>query len=132
MKQSYKLVGAFVSAALLAACGGGSSVMTPNGPIEASSAKTPRGPIEASAERTFSQTFHYTGAVQRFKVPSGVTQVTITAKGAGGGAAGGRGASVTATIPIPLTGRTLTVVVGGEGNDNGGGCCGNGGPGFNG
>jgi hypothetical protein len=59
--------------------------------------------------------FSYTGSAQSFIVPSGVTQVTITALGAQGanyrGGTAGLGASVTATVGI-TAGTTLYVYVG--------------------
>jgi hypothetical protein len=68
------------------------------------------------------QTFTYTAAAQTFVVPSGVTSLTATLKGAQGGpsnnSSGGEGA--TATGPIPVTpGETLTLYVGGIGVGNG-------------
>lgn len=76
-----------------------------------------------------SQTFHYTGAPQYFNVPTGVTSVAITARGAG--SSGKRGGLVQATIPVS-PGEALAVFVGGEsesttGGFNGGGGAGTGG-----
>jgi len=92
--------------------------------------------------RTRHRTFHYTGTEQTFKVPRGVTQVTVTANGASGPygtvkgsctLAGGLGGLVQATIPV-TPGETLAVFVGGEGTI--GAACGsqygNGSGGFNG
>ena len=73
-------------------------------------------------------TFNYTGAVQTFLVPAGVTQITVKAWGAGGGgymtsgigdttaagAAGSGGGYATANITV-TPGETLTVIVGGGG-----------------
>lgn len=72
--------------------------------------------------QTSSRTFHFTHGIQRFKVPSGVTQVTITAYGATGGGysdpsygnPGGLGAKVKATIPV-RPGQVLIIDVGGRG-----------------
>ncbi len=69
-----------------------------------------------------SKEFHFTHALQRFKVPSGVTQVTITAYGARGGGTsdsqygypGALGAAVKATVSVK-PGQVLYVVVGGRG-----------------
>jgi Glycine rich protein len=64
--------------------------------------------------------FHYTGALQNFTVPSGVTQITVTADGASGEGStfrhmkGGKGGLVKATIPV-TSGETLAIFVGGEG-----------------
>ncbi|HEY3817732.1 MAG TPA: hypothetical protein VGL81_11200 [Polyangiaceae bacterium] len=78
---------------------------------------------------TTTVTFDYTGAQQSFIVPTGVTQVTITAAGAAGGTdcydnAGGYGASVTATLAVS-SGQTLAVLVGSAGGPPGssGGYC---------
>jgi hypothetical protein len=94
----------------------------------------------------FTQPFYYTGGVQNFIVPNGVTSITIQAFGAQGGAgvvsgvgglrAGANGGSVTATISV-TPGQTLYIYVGGQGTDaarytggaggfNGGGSGGNG------
>ena len=67
-----------------------------------------------------SQTFNFTGAVQTFMVPAGVTQVTIDASGAQGGAGsgpGGSGARLVASFTV-TPGETLNVVVGGVGSTN--------------
>jgi hypothetical protein len=81
--------------------------------------------------------FRYTGAEQSFKVPPGVTQVTITATGASGAtgnrpyyaptSAGGRGGRVSAVIPV-TPGERLAIFVGGSGLSGGfnGGGAGNG------
>lgn len=78
-------------------------------------------------------TFTYTGGSQTFTVPPGVTQLTLTAKGAEGAyyvdgdQSGGSGASASATYSV-TPGETLDVVVGGEGSGQNGGYAG----GFNG
>ncbi|MFJ9933888.1 Ig-like domain-containing protein [Streptomyces virginiae] len=68
-------------------------------------------------------TFDYTGAAQTFTVPSGVTQLSVDARGASGGAAagndnpgggGGAGAEVAGTLAV-VSGQTLQVNVGGAG-----------------
>ncbi|MGA2759438.1 MAG: hypothetical protein ABSF08_03825 [Candidatus Cybelea sp.] len=94
------------------------------------------------------RTFHYTGGAQDFKVPVGVTHITVVARGAAGGGYGnyeGRdiqafGGRVRAIIPV-RSGEKLVVFVGGQGSRsfggfNGGGsgggeppCCGYGGGG---
>ncbi len=102
-----RLGGAFAAAALLAGCAG--TVPSPSAP----SSGPPGG----------SRTLHYTGARQTFRVPSGVSAVTIAAYGASGdgkrhGAAGGPGAIVTATIAVKPA-QSLIVYVGGEGSSGG-------------
>jgi hypothetical protein len=72
------------------------------------------------------QKFKYTGKMQTFAVPAGVTQVTIVATGASGPSGssrsslycqyvGGNGGSVKATVPV-TPGENLAVFVGGEGH----------------
>ncbi|MFN8395060.1 MAG: T9SS type A sorting domain-containing protein, partial [Bacteroidia bacterium] len=62
-----------------------------------------------------SQTFNYTGAVQSFTVPSGVTSLHIDARGAQGGGsfngAGGLGARMVGDFAV-TPGQVLSVVVG--------------------
>ncbi|MFE4723541.1 hypothetical protein ACFRLW_45730, partial [Streptomyces sp. NPDC056728] len=65
------------------------------------------------------------GADQPFTVPSGVTQLTVTATGAAGqngpnGSAGGNGATVTGTVAVPPSTTTLYVNVGTGGGAGGG------------
>jgi hypothetical protein len=105
--------------------------------------EAPETPTTVTPLPTGSMTFSFTGAMQTFVVPAGVTQVTIEAFGAQGGAgsngtsmdpgAGGNGGAVTATIAV-APGDTLSVLVGGRGGDGtdlGGGTSGwnGGGPG---
>jgi hypothetical protein len=68
-------------------------------------------------------TFHYTGAVQNFTVPQGVTQITVDAVGASGGQgcspsgfsnAGGLGYELKAMGIAVTPGQTLYVYVGGS------------------
>jgi hypothetical protein len=111
-----------VVVALLAACSG---------------AQPPTSSYDASATTPafkHYQPFSYTGRKQSFKVPAGVTRLTITAYGANGGwgnvaccsgfsSSGGAGATVTATIPV-TPGERLAIFVGGNGDRgafNGGG-----------
>jgi hypothetical protein len=86
------------------------------------------------------KTFNYTGTAQSFKVPSGVTQITIKASGASGPSGGntydcyftgGNGGTVKATIPV-TPGETLAIFVGGEGAGDGSSCSPGGEGGFNG
>ena len=114
------------TAALLVACG-----------AHASPGALPDG--DASQPATSSRTFHFTRTAQKFKVPKGVTQLTITAYGAQGGGykdasqgyPGGRGDKITATISVSA-GALLFVYVGSKGisggtNGGGGGFNGGGG-----
>ncbi|PJB14368.1 MAG: hypothetical protein CO118_08960, partial [Flavobacteriales bacterium CG_4_9_14_3_um_filter_32_8] len=74
------------------------------------------------------QTFNFTGALQTWTVPAGVTSITVDVKGAqGGGAYGGNGGRSQATITV-IPGQTLNIYVGGTptvqlgpGGFNGGG-----------
>ncbi|SUJ00987.1 Glycine rich protein [Sphingobacterium spiritivorum] len=79
-----------------------------------------------------SQTYSYTGAMQTFVVPAGVTSIRVDVKGAQGGSAiynqgsakpddlGGKGGRVTAEYPV-TPGQTIYVFVGGNNGYNGGG-----------
>ncbi len=79
-----------------------------------------------------SMTFSYTGAPETWVVPTGVTEVTVTALGAEGGnniitnipnlQQPGKGGQVSGTLAV-TPGETLYIYVGGEGGDynNGGG-----------
>jgi hypothetical protein len=100
-----------VAVALLAGCGGSQQSIGAQGVM----------PQNTAAHG--SKTFNYSGGEQHFKVPRGVTQLTVTATGASGpyGATGsyctvigGLGGLVKATIPV-TPGETLAVFVGGEG-----------------
>jgi hypothetical protein len=105
--------------ALLFACGG----ENPNG-----SSALPASAIPDALDHH--KTFEYTGAKQSFKVPAGVTSITVVALGAAGSwSAGGcdsrfhgreRGGRVFAVIPVTPSQR-LTVYVGGSRGFNGGG-----------
>lgn len=118
MKQLVKLVSAVFAAALVAACGGGNVF---------SSTAIP-GTLRPATHG--SKTFDYTGTAQTFKVPSGVTKLTIIAYGASGGGGGhglprgGVGATVKATFVVTSEQR-LKILVGGDGEHgsgfNGGG-----------
>lgn len=107
---SYALSGG-VCVALLAGCGGSRS-------------PSPILPLSNSAlpAATGSRTFSYTGAEQTFKVPSGVSQITVVARGGGGdagyggsdGAHPGTGGRVYAVLPVE-PGEKLHIFVGGKG-----------------
>ena len=116
-----------VAAALLGGCGGSQP------PIGAPNAmpKVVIGsivPLDNGA-LPHHRTFHYTGEQQSFKVPRGVTRITVLARGASGGEStsritrSGRGGRVYAVIPV-RAGETLYVFVGqagkGEGDYNSG------------
>ncbi len=65
--------------------------------------------------------FPYTGSVQIFTVPIGVSELEVTLVGASGGsvtyvrtALGGRGAKITATVPVSA-GEVFHIYVGGAG-----------------
>lgn len=77
------------------------------------------GPARAQTE---SQTFHYTGATQTFKVPADVCSIDIEADGASGGRGwsgpvGGLGANVLAKQVAVVPGAHLSITVGGAGGD---------------
>ena len=74
---------------------------------------------------TTSEVFNFTGAIQTFTVPAGVTSITIEALGAGGGSgaaggntaaggAGGKGSRATGTLAV-TPGQVLNIFVGGQG-----------------
>ena len=70
-------------------------------------------------------TFAFTGAIQSYVVPAGVTRIRIDAQGAAGGsvsttcpAAGGRGARMIGDVTV-TPGDTLSIMVGGRGLSNG-------------
>jgi len=79
-----------------------------------------------------SQTFNYTGSMQTYVVPAGVTKIKIDARGAQGESAiynqpgtrpddlGGKGGRVVAEYPV-TPGQTIYVFVGGNTGFNGGG-----------
>ncbi|HEY2474013.1 MAG TPA: glycine-rich protein [Candidatus Cybelea sp.] len=102
-------LGICVAAAMLAGCGGsqsGNALMMP-----------------AQRDAHGAKTFNYTGGEQRFKVPSGITQLTVMASGASGASqnvgyclySGGNGGVLKATIPV-TSGERLSIFVGGEGS----------------
>lgn len=99
-----------VAIALLAGCGGrvGSASAIPSADLRQSF--------------THSRTFKFTGAKQSFKVPAGVTSITVVMRGAGGVSCPrtGRGARVYAVIPV-TPGERLRVYVGGAASGSTGG-----------
>ena len=76
--------------------------------------------ITASTSTHGTATFSYTGADQTWTVPSGITKITVTVRGASGGnvstATGGAGATVSTTVSV-TPGDTLRLVVGAKGGD---------------
>lgn len=104
-------------AALLSACGGGSSVPigTPN---------TSAGPTGLKHHQTFS----YTGVKQTFIVPAGVTRLTVLARGGQGPGSSTHGAGrpgfpgrVYAVIPVHPGDKLYVLVAGPRGFNGGGG-----------
>ncbi|MBK9190418.1 MAG: T9SS type A sorting domain-containing protein [Crocinitomicaceae bacterium] len=73
-----------------------------------------------SAQCTTAQTFNYTGALQTFVVPAGVTTITAECYGAKGGngnqpsSTGGNGAYIKGDISV-TPGETLNIISGGAG-----------------
>src|SRR5215213_8955223 len=95
------------------------------GPAVAQPPDPARAPAPPAAAPTW--TFSYTGALQTFVVPGGVTQLVVDARGGQGGrpgqpgsGAGGPGGRTTALLPV-TPGQTLSIQVGGVGQDTGGG-----------
>src|SRR5436309_14284218 len=92
------------------------------------------GLLGAGSALAETASFTYTGAAQTFKVPAGVTSVTIEAAGAQGGLSlgtahpGGKGARLVAAFTV-TGGETLNVLVGGGGGGGGEFCEGGGGGG---
>jgi len=93
--------------------------------VEATSDNNPSG----------SQVFQFTGSVQQFTVPAGVTSIQVDVRGAQGGTfntsygIGGRGGRIVANVPV-IPGQQIGVYVGGTTNThsggwNGGGSCNN-------
>lgn len=103
-----------VAIALLAGCG----VSQP--PIAAPGANTRSAQLALAGSGgpdvlPHQHTFYYTGAKQSFKVPAGVTELTVVALGAhGAGKPEAFGGRVYAVIPV-TPGETLLVFVGGNG-----------------
>jgi hypothetical protein len=105
---SRSALGIGVAAALLSACGGGSSV-----PIATNSTIT-----DASGPKNH-QKFSYTGNEQTFIVPAGVKRLTVIARGgAANGFPGGYPGRVYVIIPVH-SGDKLYVFVGGSGEHGG-------------
>lgn len=106
---------------LLAACTGGVSPTASGGGAGVAVAPSTAGAVARAGKH--SQTFHYTGTKQTFKVPPGVKRITVAAMGAGTPSA--HGGLVEARITVQ-PGESLAIFVGGapngmEGGYNGGG-----------
>jgi hypothetical protein len=99
---------ASVTAALLSACGGGSSVPTATD-----------NAINSTSGSNHHQSFSYTGAEQTFIVPAGVRRLIVVARGGAGAATlGGFPGRVYAVIRVKA-GDKLYVLVGGSGEHGG-------------
>ena len=107
--------------------GGGVLVASVALPAALAAASTPSGGGGRGGGVTpGSKSFQYTGALQTFTVPTGVTQLVITATGGSGGLstdAGGEAGGVGGMVQTTLTshfgpGDTLDVYVGGAGQDS--------------
>jgi hypothetical protein len=80
---------------------------------------------QPALKATHKQTFNYTGHKQTFVVPTGVTNIAVTASGASGGVSNpdstaGTGGLVRAAISV-TPGETLEIYVGGSGAGGGAG-----------
>lgn len=67
--------------------------------------------LDVSAQ---TQTFNYSGRIESFTVPAGVTYLRIEAWGAQGGNSGGRGARIRGDVTV-TPGEVLRILVGGQG-----------------
>jgi hypothetical protein len=87
--------------------------------VLACSVSTAAASASCAGAMTVTCSFSYTGAVDSFAVPAGVSEVTISAAGAEGAPAAdtnaGKGAVVQGEFPVG-SGETLNVVVGGAGS----------------
>ncbi|MGC2649415.1 MAG: glycine-rich protein, partial [Candidatus Cybelea sp.] len=114
-------VGVCAAVALLEGCGGAAS----SGVV----------PIAAPDHFPKHKPFYFTGRAQDFRVPEGVTHITVVARGAhGAGSPAVDGGRVHAVIPV-TPGEKLVIYVGGDASGttagfNGGGSGGPGGHGY--
>lgn len=103
---------------------GFAAVNTTNAPVSATITVTP---VYTSPSGTYTENFAYTGAVQTWTVPAGVTSVTVTANGAQGGTVtiadwspttmdGALGGRVTTNLSV-TPGQVLNIYVGGKGGN---------------
>lgn len=112
MPRLRSFLGTLLSAALTSS--GLAVVLVGASAPPASAAPTPV--CDANGQCTV--TFDYTGAVETWTVPAGVTSITATVEGAGTSSAGG-GRSTGTTSATP--GATVTMVIGGTNGYGGGG-----------
>lgn len=120
--KSLRTLNFVLVAAVLAAC---SSAQLPNGAAPLA--------IERPDYLPGHHTFHFTGAEQLFRVPTGVTHIRIVALGGNGGgvsASQGYGGRVDATVRVTPHER-IYVFVGGDASNSRGGFNGGGGGGSN-
>ncbi|MFY7908867.1 MAG: 3-coathanger stack domain-containing protein [Emticicia sp.] len=100
---------------------------TTNTPITSTIEVTP-SVTSISASKPITETFNFTGNLQTFIVPAGVTEIDIAAKGAQGGRnqagiLGGLGGLASGKLAV-TPGQTLYIYVGGQNGYNGGGTAG--------
>lgn len=77
-------------------------------------AQTPGTPYLFPTVSSGSVTFSYTGSLQTWTVPYGISRISFTIYGAqGGGPVGGKGGMITGSVPV-TAGSTLSIVVGGQ------------------
>jgi hypothetical protein len=108
-----------------AATGGtsiGTSASGANFVVNPTQATTYYAEAQTISASSGTQTFNYTGTIDNFTVPAGVTSLVIEAKGAQGGTsngsgtnAGGKGAYIKGTVSV-TPGQVLKVLVGGQGS----------------
>ena len=104
----------------------GSSASAANYAVTPGGTTTYYAEAAAPSGSSGSQTFDYTGNIESFTVPAGVTSLTLDTKGAQGGNTqihfGGKGARMIGTVAV-TPGQVLKVLVGGQGtlSDYGGG-----------
>ncbi|MCP9764303.1 beta strand repeat-containing protein, partial [Lacihabitans soyangensis] len=100
---------------------------TTNTPITSTIEVTP-SVTSISASQPITETFNFTGNLQTFIVPAGVTEIDITANGAQGGSnnqgvLGGLGGVASGRLAV-TPGQVLNIYVGGQNGYNGGGTAG--------
>ncbi|WP_070137948.1 glycine-rich protein [Crocinitomix algicola] len=88
------------------------------------------GGLDNAANSQETHTFFYTGDVQTYEVPAGITSIQVELAGGDGFGPIGEGGIVEAIIPV-TPGETLEIYVGGEGTATTGGYNGGGTPGTN-
>jgi hypothetical protein len=125
-KRSISLICAFLSTALLVACGAGNglSLSTPTvGAPQVAAVKSAgagsRNNLsvkDCTPQKSHCENFSYTGLPQTFVVPSDVTEITVEAWGAHGEGKMNSGAFVEATVPV-IAQTSLAVFVGGDGGN---------------